>query len=127
MFLPIDVANGLPIYRQIMDQVRRMAASGALKAGQQIPSVREASATLQINPLTVGKAYGELEREGVLEMRRGLGMFAAAGAVRGGEARRESVRKAAGRLALEAAQAGLSREQAQRLLGECWKDLESGT
>ena len=126
MFLPVDPSSGLPIYRQVMDQVRRMAASGALKAGDQVPSVREASATLQINPLTVGKAYGELEREGLLEMRRGLGMFVAAGKAAGASARREAARQAAERLALEAVQAGLTSEQAARLLSESFRKMQGG-
>ncbi len=106
-----------------MDQVRRMLAAGTLRTGDKIPSVRDLSATLEINPLTVGKAYGELEREGVLEMRRGLGMFVAARKEAGQEARREAARQAAERLALEAAQAGLTLEEAKRLLAEGWKDL----
>ena len=126
MFLPVDPSSGLPIYRQIMDQVRRMAASGLLKAGDRIPSVREASAVLQVNPLTVGKAYGELEREGLIEARRGLGMFVAAGQEGGAEARREGVRQAAERLALEAAQAGLTLDQATRLLSEGFGKLQKG-
>ena len=77
MFIPIDPSSGLPIYRQIMDQLRRMIASGALQPGDRVPSVRDLSASLRINHLTVGKAYGELEREGLLEKRRGLGVFVA--------------------------------------------------
>ena len=121
MFLPVDPASGLPIYRQVMDQVRRMVASGALKAGERVPSVRELSATLQINPLTVGKAYGELEQARVLEVRRGLGMFVAAGSAADAKGGREAARQAAERLALEAMQAGLSREQTARLLDESWR------
>jgi GntR family transcriptional regulator len=75
MFLPIDPSSGLPVYRQIMEQVRRMVVAGRLGAGEKLPSVRDLALTLGINPLTVGKAYGELERDGVVEMRRGLGVF----------------------------------------------------
>ena len=72
----------------------------------------------------MGKAYGELEREGLLEMRRGLGMFVAAGQAGKAAARREAARQAADRLALEAAQAGLTLEEARRLLGEGWRKIE---
>ncbi|MBI4230998.1 MAG: GntR family transcriptional regulator [Planctomycetes bacterium] len=128
MFLPVDPSSGLPIYRQIVDQVRRMIASGSLHPGERVPSVRDLATTLQINPLTVGKAYGEMEREGVLESRRGLGMFVAVGRAGGrdGEARRESVRSSADRLVLEAVQAGLARREAFDLLEESWKRLMQG-
>src|SRR5918911_3016488 len=116
MFLPIDPSSGLPIYRQIYDQVRRMIAAGTLKAGDRLMSVRELSATLAINPLTVAKAYGELEREGLVEMRRGLGVFVARSAapVRALSAKRAAGRAAAERFALEAAQAGVGARGGRR-------------
>jgi GntR family transcriptional regulator len=66
-----------PIYRQLVDQVRRMAASGQLAPGDALPSVRETALQLAVNPMTVSKAYGLLELEGVLERRRGVGMVVA--------------------------------------------------
>ena len=129
MFLPVDATSGLPIYRQIRQQVGRMVAAGTLKPGERVPSVRDLAGTLAVNPLTVAKAYGELEREGILESRRGLGMFVAENR-RPGPAylaeRMEAVRATARRLALEALQAGLSPEQAARLVAESWKHLEKG-
>lgn len=67
-----------PIYRQIADQVRRMVAGGQLQAGDALPSVREIAAAHAINPMTVSKAYSQLETEGVLERLRGKGMVIAA-------------------------------------------------
>ncbi|TAK38853.1 MAG: GntR family transcriptional regulator [Lysobacteraceae bacterium] len=67
-----------PIYRQIAEQVRRLVASGQLAAGTQLPSVRDVAATHAINPMTVSKAYSQLEAEGVLERLRGKGMAVAA-------------------------------------------------
>jgi GntR family transcriptional regulator len=129
MFLPVDPSSGLPIYRQIFDQVRRMIAAGTVKAGDRLMSVRELSATLAINPLTVAKAYGELEREGLVEMRRGLGVFVARAAtpVRALSAKRAAGRAAAERFALEAAQAGLDAREACRLVVECWPQEVVGT
>ena len=75
MFLPVDPSSGLPVYRQITDQVRRMLVSGRLAPGERLPSIRDLAVQLRINPLTVGRAYGDLEREGLIEMRRGLGMY----------------------------------------------------
>ena len=66
-----------PIYRQLVDQVRRMAAGGQLAPGDALPSVRETALQLAVNPMTVSKAYGLLELEGVLERRRGVGMVVA--------------------------------------------------
>ena len=128
MFLPIDPNSGLPVYRQIMDQVRRMIVSRRVAPGERLPSIRELAATLQVNPLTVGKAYGELEHDGVIEMRRGLGMYvrplppAVRSLDRGVPA---GVAQAARRLVLEAAQAGLDRLQTTRAVDDFWRELKS--
>ena len=66
-----------PIYRQLVDQVRRLVAGGQLAPGAALPSVREVALQLAVNPMTVSKAYGLLELEGVLERRRGVGMLVA--------------------------------------------------
>lgn len=71
MLLLIDHRSGVPAYRQIMDQIKFQVAGGVLPAGEEIPSTRALSAQLSVNPMTVSKAYGFLEREGVLEHRRG--------------------------------------------------------
>lgn len=67
-----------PIYRQLMAQVRRCVAGGQLKAGDELPSVRELAQALAVNPMTISKAFGLLEAEGLLERRRGLAMVVAA-------------------------------------------------
>ncbi|HEU4991248.1 MAG TPA: GntR family transcriptional regulator [Luteimonas sp.] len=67
-----------PIYRQIAEQVRRLVAGGQLAAGDVLPSVREVASTHAINPMTVSRAYSQLEAEGVLERLRGKGMAVAA-------------------------------------------------
>ena len=66
-----------PIYRQLVAQVRRCVAGGQLKAGDELPSVRELAQSLAVNPMTVSKAYGLLEAEGLLTRRRGLAMVIA--------------------------------------------------
>jgi GntR family transcriptional regulator len=71
-------SDPVPIYRQIVDQVRRRVASGSLAAGDELPSVRALAQAHAINPMTVSKAYSLLESEGLLERRRGMGMFVAA-------------------------------------------------
>ena len=66
-----------PIYRQLVDQVRRLVAGGQLAPGAALPSVRDVAQQLTVNPMTVSKAYGLLELEGVLDRRRGVGMVVA--------------------------------------------------
>lgn len=70
----VSPASGVPLYRQLMDQVRFLVASGRLAAGASLPSVRRVAEALEINPMTVSKAYSLLEREGVLQRVRGQGM-----------------------------------------------------
>ena len=67
-------SSGVPIYRQVMDQVRRLMLSGHLQVGDRLPSVRAVAAALEVNPMTISKAYSTLESEGVLKRVRGLGM-----------------------------------------------------
>lgn len=76
--LHIAPSSPEPIYRQIAEQIRRMAASGQLPPGQVLPSVREVAAVHAINPMTVSRAYSQLEADGVLERLRGKGMAVAA-------------------------------------------------
>ncbi|MFZ5640712.1 MAG: GntR family transcriptional regulator [Bacillota bacterium] len=82
MWFHVDPAAGVPIYIQIIDQVKRATASGLLKPGDQLPSVRELALELTINPNTVAKAYQELERDGVITTVRGRGTFIAEKVVR---------------------------------------------
>ena len=74
----IDPSDGTPIYRQIIDQVKRMVMTGNLAPGEQIESVASLAARVSVNPMTVSKAYSALVDGGVLERRRGVGLFVAA-------------------------------------------------
>ena len=75
MFVHLNPNSGMPIYRQLFQQLRQRIVSGQLVAGEQMPSVRDLSAELKINLLTVAKVYQLLEGEGLVESRRGLGTF----------------------------------------------------
>jgi GntR family transcriptional regulator len=70
--------SGVPIYRQLLEQIRRMVASGQLEPGTELPSIRELALRHTINPMTVSKVYTLLEAEGVLERHRGKPMTVAA-------------------------------------------------
>lgn len=71
----LDLHSGLPVYRQLIDQVRAGLASGTLTAGDQLPTVRQLAVNLTINPNTVMRAYRELELGGLLETHQGTGTF----------------------------------------------------
>jgi GntR family transcriptional regulator len=76
----IDPKSALPIYRQIIEQIRRSVAAGLLAPGDQLPSVRDLASRLLVNPNTVARVYRDLERDGLLETRRGQGTYIAASA-----------------------------------------------
>ena len=71
MLIVVDPSSGVPVFRQVMDQVRFHIAGGLLKAGDELPATRSLSAELGVNPMTISKAYNLLERDGVLERRPG--------------------------------------------------------
>ena len=77
MLLEIDHHSGVPIYRQIIEQIRRQIMAGQLIEGEQLMSVRELAWQLRVNPMTISKAYSILEAEGLTERRRGIGLFVA--------------------------------------------------
>ncbi|MEM7356017.1 MAG: GntR family transcriptional regulator [Acidobacteriota bacterium] len=77
MLIDIDPRDARPPYVQIVEQVRHAAASGRLRPGEPLPSIRQLAERLRVNRNTVDKAYRELDRQGVIETRRGKGAFAA--------------------------------------------------
>ena len=80
MIVRPNPASGVPIYLQLMEQVKHSIETGALRPGEQLPGIRPLAEQLVINPNTVAKAYRELEHEGVIELRHGAGAFVAASA-----------------------------------------------
>ncbi len=79
--LSIDILSRKPIYEQIIDGMEREIVSGIMKEGEQIPSIRETSARLNVNPNTVQRAYAELTRRGVIASASGRGTFIVPGAL----------------------------------------------
>ena len=73
-FLQVSPTSGVPIYRQLLDQIRAQIASGRLPPDEFLPSVRQLAQQLQVNPMTVSKAYSLLERDGLVDLVRGQGM-----------------------------------------------------
>src|SRR5829696_7779129 len=74
LFRP-NPSSGVPIYLQLMEQVKHAIATGALRPGEQLPGIRPLAEELVVNPNTVAKAYRELEHEGMIELRQGAGAF----------------------------------------------------
>ena len=75
LLLKPNPSSGVPIYLQLMEQIKHAIETGALKPGEQLPSIRPLAEELVMNPNTVAKAYRELEHEGVVELRQGAGAF----------------------------------------------------
>ena len=111
MSLHIEPSSPDPIYRQIVGQVARMVAAGQCPPGTRLPSVREVAAAHAVNPMTVSKAYAQLEAQGLLERQRGKGMVVAAQAPahRSVEDRLRTLAPALQEVARQAVQLGLER------------------
>ena len=109
MLISIDPGDARPIYVQIMDEIRRAVVLGTVKPDDPLPSVRQLAGELKVNPNTVQQAYRELERDGLVYVRRGQGTFVAEeGAVQTDRERKELARMVADRALREAYRNGLS-------------------
>lgn len=110
--LLIHPSSGVPIYRQIMDQLKALIASRKLAAGELVPSIRQLAAELEVNMMTVSKAYARLEAEGVLERVRGTGMRVRAQEPAGSVAdRKDELRPLIEPMITRAQQLGLTEDQ----------------
>lgn len=124
LHLQIDPHSGLPVYRQIIDQIKYYIASAALKPGDQLPSVRELAQQLSVNPTTVVKTYAELEHEGVIEIRHGKGAFVTANRTPFAEFEKERViRRLARQLVVESLQMGAGLELVENTVREEWEQV----
>jgi GntR family transcriptional regulator len=115
MIFKVNPASGTPIYVQLMEQVKHAIETGALRAGEQLPTLRKLAEELVVNPNTIVRAYRELEHEGVIEIRHGAGAFvsqAAAGRTRISRKAQSIMQSAIERLAAE----GLTEDAIRRLL-----------
>jgi len=121
----VTPASGLPIYQQLSEQVRAGVARGQLKPNERLPSVRELSQTLVVNPNTVARAYTELEREGVLYTRPGMGVFVAqAGQELSKKVRRDRLLVSLDRLLVDAVRLGFGVEELIELVAERSKQFQ---
>ena len=123
MIIRVDPHSGVPVYRQIVDQIKFQVGSDLLLPGTELPSTRTLAEKLGVNPMTVSKSYALLEDEGVLERRPGLTLIVAELS----PARRERTALQQLRLALEpaaiiASQLGIPRKQARRMFRQLLKE-----
>lgn len=125
MFFIVDPSNGVAIYSQIVRQVKFAVAEQTLRPGQLLPSVRQLSQQLAVNPNTVARAFQDLQSEGVIETLRGRGVVVCKGAVERCRKQRQSI--LADRLSAvlrEALQAGLSAKEVRKLVDEQLRTLD---
>jgi len=117
--LKLETASPIPIYLQIMEQIRQRIAAGTLPAECELPSVRALASEHLINPNTVARAYLELEREGLLSKRRGAGTYVSSSAARlGAEYARRTVRDLLDKALDAGAEFGFTPEQICELVDE---------
>lgn len=123
----VNPAEAAPIWRQIEEGVRRLVASGQLRPGHGVPSVRDLARDLRVNPATVSKAYQRLTDAGLLEVRRGEGTFVAEAppAMRKTE-RRDALREGAERYASLGLTLGAAQLEAAQELDRAWASLGDG-
>ena len=125
MLFTVDPQSDVPVYRQLMEQVKFLIASGQLASGDELPSTRALSSELGVNPMTISKAYSYLERDGVLERRPGLPLVVKAVddgqlQVRKADLLRENLAPIVGMVR----QLGIGKEEALRILGDMLNDAQ---
>lgn len=125
--LRVFPSSGVPIYRQVMDQVRGLLLGGQLRPGDLLPSVRSVASALAVNPMTVSKAYSLLEAAGVVERVRGTGMRVCRPQAEGSaRARLDELRPLLEQTIAKAQQLGLTAEQVQGALEPYLEMLREG-
>ena len=120
----LDPQSGVPVYRQIIDQVQAGIATGALQPGHQLPTVRQVAVDLAINPNTVLRAYRELEIRGVLESQQGTGTFISHRKIRPDHSERQrQLEQLVGELVARAGTAGFTLQEVAEALLDRYPEL----
>jgi len=125
MLVEIDTHSGVPIYRQVIEQIRRQIMTGRLAEGGQLPTVRDLAKRLKVNPMTVSKAYSLLEIEGLVERRRGVGLFVAKLSRRRKERiSREMLESIVKKAVITAVQLGVSEQEVKEVLLKLYRQYD---
>ena len=126
MLLELDHHSGVPIYRQVIRQIRQQIMTDGLKHEDQLETVRDLAARLKVNPMTISKAYSFLEAEGLVERKRGIGLFVAK--VKKGQRdqiRAKLLNSIVNKAAITAIQLGVSEDEAIDSLKKHYKEYNS--
>lgn len=127
MILRIDTTSSVPVYAQLVEQIKRAIAWGTLRSGDALPSLRDTAIKLRINPLTVSKAYKQLEMEKLIETRHGLGSFIAADTnLLTDGFRRELLSRSIDELLQDAYHVGVTFEELKALIEERMDSADEG-
>jgi GntR family transcriptional regulator len=118
----LDQHSGLPMYLQIVQQVKEALRLGLLDVGDQLPTVREVVAELAINPNTVAKAYRELEHEGLVEAQQGRGTFVSSTLIASSLEHHEALRRALQEWLVEAQRAGIDADSIRALVSRTLRE-----
>ncbi|MBN1127039.1 MAG: GntR family transcriptional regulator [Sedimentisphaerales bacterium] len=126
MLLDIDTHSGVPIYRQVIDQITQQIMAGQVEAGEQLPSVRDLAARLKVNPMTISKAYSFLEAGNLVERQRGVGLFVAKiGPGEAEQTKAEILQDLLRKAAVTAVQLEIDPDEAVRLFRELYEHYDS--
>jgi len=124
MIFNIDTTSSVPIYAQIVEQVKYALAARILRAGDALPSLRQTAGNLRVNPLTVSKAYRQLEAEGIIVTDHGRGSFISANLPEfGDDFRRKQLDQVVDRMIVQAHQLGASAEEVRATVDERLSEL----
>lgn len=117
VLIQVNFNSGEPVTRQVVAQIKWMVASGQLQPGEKLPSVRDLSKQLKVNPTTVTRIYGELSAESVIVLRQGQGAFVSTQSTTTNRAEaRKQVRELIRRMLSEAVRLGMNEEAIQKLI-----------
>ena len=126
MLLEIDHHSGVPIYRQVIRQIRQQIMTDGLREGDQLETVRDLAARLKVNPMTISKAYSFLEAEGLVERKRGIGLFVSK--VKKGQLdqiKAKLLDTVVNKAAITAIQLGVSEDEAIEFFKKQYKEYDS--
>ena len=127
MDIHIDIKDGVPIYRQIANQIRYMIASGVLQPDEELPAIRALAEELRVTPNTVVKAYEELERVGAINKKRGSGCFVSDNKSRlADREKRRILEQRIDALLTEAAHLGVETDELFKLIHKRWSFMSAG-
>lgn len=126
--MSIDTNSAIPIFQQIADDIRRAIAAGVYQPGESIPSIRATSLKLSVNPNTVQRAYEQLERDGLVQARKGLGLFVTDKGTRHAQSKSETALTAAFTQAIRAAlAAGMESQRVAEIYKTAWNEANHPT